>query len=195
MVQCNKKTLKSVFSICISLLFILIVDYIIQVKFYNFALNFVYKLLLYFGCVLIADYLFSIKERKFYIVKLLCCVFAVFLLDNPTCKTIDVFNQKYRDFRNIENIENGWLYTSMINFNKSVLFPIIESNIIYAVEISKSRPIFLKYDYNELNQYKYEDGILIKYCIDENNVLFSYSMLDYNYYGYMDTDKYNLEEF
>lgn len=189
MAQCNNNNLKPIFSACFSLLLVLVIDTVIQIKFYNFALNFIYKFILYFGCVKLIDYLFSIKDHKFYAIKLLCCGLAVFLFDRPMIRTIDILNQRYHDFTGVENIENGWMYTSMIKFNKSALFPIIESSIIYAVEVSKSEPVFLEYECNELTQHKYKDGILIEYCIDKNNILFNYSMSDYNYYGYIDTEK------
>lgn len=188
----NSLGVKPVISLILSFLLIFIVENTLQIKFYNFFLNFGYKFFLYLGCVKVIDYLFGINEQKLKLVKVLCCAGAVFILDNPRIRTMDVFKERYDDFDEVENMESAWMYTSMFNFNKSALFPIVDSTIVYAIEVTKTEPIFLKYDYSDLKQHKNENGVLIDYNEKTSNLYFKYSISEFKYFGYCDTAKYDV---
>ncbi|MEG0077352.1 MAG: hypothetical protein RR700_05885 [Anaerorhabdus sp.] len=188
---------KQILSLIVGIFFIFIANYIIQIKFYSFLLNIIFKLVLYVLCILLSNYLFSIKKDKYYIFKFILCVFLIYGLDNPKQRTIDLFNQRTSDFQGIQNIENAWMYTSMRDMNKSALFPIIDYQIVYAIEISRNNPIYLDiYSSNLIDSTNY-DGMDIQYYQNDEFYEFEYENNKYHFYGvvtndYLEANKLNL---
>lgn len=183
---------KNTVMMLLSIFLIFIMNACVQVKFYNFIIEFLFKFLLFFSCFLLVNYFFSVKKDSWIAVKILLCIIAVFILDNPTQKTIDLFNQKDIDYHGVENLENGWLYTSLRKMSKSVIFPIIiDGHFVYILEVTKSKPIFIDGEFDKLSTIEIKNNHDIFYEIIGNEAYFKYDDCDFNYYGYINLAKYS----
>lgn len=183
---------KNILTILLSILFVFIVNLCVQVKFYNFILEFSFKFVLFLGCFLLVNYFFSVKKDSLIAIKIILCVGAVFILDNPRQQAIDLFNQKAVDYQGIDNLENGWLYTSMRKMSKSIIFPIImDSQFVYILEVSKSKPIFIEGNFDAFTTIEVKGNHEIFYEIIDDDAYFKYDDLGYTYYGYVNLAKYS----
>lgn len=181
---------KNIYSLLLGFLFIYTTNIMMQIKFYNFTLNFLFWFMMFMMCIVFANYLLSIKNDKYLVFKLILCGVAVFLLDNPKQQTIDLFNQRFEDFEEIDSIENAWMYTSMMEMNKSALFPIFDGNLMYAIEISKKEAIFLEYDFNSLVDLMEDEKLKINYKQNKDEIYFKYRISDINFYGFISNSYY-----
>ncbi|SJZ98679.1 hypothetical protein [Anaerorhabdus furcosa] len=181
---------KNIYSLLLGFLFIYTTNIMMQIKFYNFTLNFLFWFMMFMMCIVFANYLLSIKNDKYLVFKLILCGVAVFLLDNPKQQTIDLFNQRFEDFEEIDSIENAWMYTSMMEMNKSALFPIFDGSLMYAIEISKKEAIFLEYDFNSLVDLMEDEKLKINYKQNKDEIYFKYRISDINFYGFISNSYY-----
>ncbi|MEG0661418.1 MAG: hypothetical protein RR443_12635, partial [Anaerorhabdus sp.] len=67
---------KNTVMMLLSIFLIFIMNACVQVKFYNFIIEFLFKFLLFFSCFLLVNYFFSVKKDSWIAVKILLCIIA-----------------------------------------------------------------------------------------------------------------------
>lgn len=85
----------------------------------------------------------------------------------------------------------------MRDMNKSALFPIIDYQIVYAIEISRNNPIYLDINSSNLIDSINYDGMDIQYYQNDEFYEFEYENNKYHFYGvvtndYLEANKLNL---